>query len=152
MERLILSLGLGLLLLGACAPGEGGQDAGGEENPASLSWLKENVFAINCVPCHDTTNASYIGFNPLDDTTAISDLVDVDAESAELSGSYKLVVAGDPDSSLLYTSLLDVTDNLARMPAQSPSLFVVGDTPGPELSAEKKDALKQWIEDGAEDN
>ena len=50
------------------------------------------------------------------------------------------VVAGDPDNSLLYMVLLGPVGAIDQMP------------PGYELSADEIEAVRQWIEDGAENN
>lgn len=136
-DRSIVSLALLLACFAACTSGTGDTD-GGPGIDATLSSLRENIFTPNC-----SANACHGGDNPVHGLDLASDdphgrLVDQDSTIAGL----KLVVAGDPENSLLFLAVSEGYEagSIRKMP------------PGVDLSEEKIDALRQWIEDGAADD
>lgn len=103
----------------------------------TLTTIYDEVFQGSCAfeSCHG-------GPNPESDldlsstSAAFATLIGVDGEEADVVR----VVPGDPDNSLLYQLLLAPVGDARQMP--------VGDQlPDPEI-----EAIRQWIEDGAENN
>jgi len=121
----------GMALLGAACDGP-------PPPPATLSSIQENIFVPRCGAsvCHG-------GAGPVDGLDLVGDpfgtLVNVD--SVEVAGK-KRVVPGDPDNSLLFLVLQGPVSPVEKMPQ--------GDPEG--LDAAELDQIKQWIDDGAEDN
>jgi hypothetical protein len=76
----------------------------------------------------------------LDLSTAESSYAALVGHPSDVEPSFTRVVAGDPDNSLLYMVLLGPVGSLDQMP------------PGFELAADEVEAVRQWIEDGAENN
>jgi hypothetical protein len=138
-DRRIVFAGLTLAAIASCTGGpiDGGDDAG-PGIAAKLSSIRSDIFTPNCsaTSCHG-------GANPVQGLDLASDgvrarLVDVDSSVA----GQKLVVAGDPDASLLYLAVKEgfSSAGIRQMP------------PGVELSAEKLEAIRAWIEAGALDD
>jgi hypothetical protein len=103
----------------------------------TLTTLDEEVFQGSCAfdSCHGGP-APQAGLDLSSTSAAFATLVNVDGEDADVVR----VVPGDPDNSLLYQLLLVGVEEARQMP--------VGD----QLPDNEIEAIRQWIEDGAEDN
>ena len=131
LPLVILSLSA-LAALVACAPGGPGGDAGPGIEP-KLSVIKQEILSPSCA-----TAACHGGENPANDLALdVEDLhgalVGVDST---LTG-WKYVVAGEPENSLLLQILKGSVETVPQMPS------------GATLSAEKIQAIEEWIQDGA---
>ncbi len=101
----------------------------------SLEAIQEEVFALSCSfsTCHGG-NAPQSGLDLQNMQASFDTLVDVDGVDASLMR----VVPGDAEASLLYQSLLDDVEGVGIMPRDG------------ELESYKIEAIRQWIDDGAE--
>jgi hypothetical protein len=148
---------LGLLLIAAACPGEvPPEDAGpGDESP-TFTRVKDEVFTLNCTTalCHGGS-APQRGLR-LDADDVHENLVDVDAEEIDESTGdpWKLVVAGDPDNSLLYRALVsDVDGEWQGAELDRPADDIEKMPPDIDaLASSKLDLIKAWIEAGALDD
>jgi hypothetical protein len=111
---------------------------GGEDVEPTLSSIYDVIIERSC-----NSESCHGGSNP----EAGLDLTSVEAAYASLVGvtsteepSFTRVIAGDPDNSLMYMVLLGDVGAVGQMPS------------GWELGAVEIEAIRQWIEDGAENN
>lgn len=112
-------------------------DGGG--GPSTLSAIQEQIFTPSCAQagCHDSASDS-AGL-VLEDGRSHGELVGVPSNQSPLR---QRVAPGDPDASYLIDKLVGSANiSGVRMPSG-----------GPFLSDEEVDGIRQWIEDGAEDN
>jgi hypothetical protein len=125
-----------LVMLIACAgKGEDSEDAA----PATLSEIQEDIFSPTCAfsSCHDS--AAPEANLDLSDGASYGELVNV--ESTYWPG-HILVVPGDPDASYLLAKVGGPGDIQGDyMPLGSEG-----------VTDERKKAIRDWIEDGAQDN
>jgi len=111
---------------------------GGSQVEPTLSSIHEVVIDRSC-----NSQSCHGGSSPEADLdlstpeTAYDSLVGVTATEEP---EFTRVVAGDPDNSLVYMVLLGPVGAIDQMP------------PGYELSVDEVEAVRQWIEDGAENN
>jgi hypothetical protein len=146
-----------LLFLVACAPGTPSDDDAGvvEEGP-TFARVKDELISLNC-----STALCHGGSGPqrelrLDADDVWENLIDVDAKEIDddTGQPWKLVVPGDPASSLLYVALIEDVDgewtgseldrpqqDMQKMPPDIDS-----------LAASKIDLVRDWIEAGANDD
>jgi hypothetical protein len=127
MKRMLLLL-LAVPLLGCPEPGE--------TLDPTLDAIQEAVFGKSChfTTCHGGDNAqSSLRLDNKQDS--FDTLINVDG----LDASLVRVVPGDAEASLLYTSLLESVEDVDLMPKSADG-----------LDQYKIDAIKQWIDDGAE--
>lgn len=127
---------LSLLALAAAAcPPVDGNDAGPSLAP-KLSAIHEELFMPRC-----GANACHGGPGPAAglslEVDPYANLVNVPSDA---DPAFLRVTPGDPDASLLYLLLLDDAHNARKMPLNG------------QLEAYEIEAIKTWIEDGAEDN
>lgn len=124
MNRLLLLLSFPLL---GC-PAEEALDP-------TLDAIQSEVFELSCAfsSCHGG-NAPQSELDLQNKQSSFDTLIDVEGKDASLVR----VVPGDPDASLLYQSLLDDVEGVGLMPRDG------------ELESYKIEAIRQWIEDGAE--
>jgi hypothetical protein len=123
-----------LLLTAAC---------GAEEEDATvqptLASIQTNIFDRSCASssCHGEARE---GDLDLRKGKSLDEMLNVDPDNpAALAAGLKLITPGDPQKSFLYTKLLSVPEEMGqRMPT--------GSRP---LSTAKINAIKTWIEDGA---
>ncbi|HEU4534183.1 MAG TPA: hypothetical protein VFS00_08695, partial [Polyangiaceae bacterium] len=132
--------GAGGGVMGGGGSGAGGAGGSGGAVPigATFSSLKANVFTPLCKNCHGTTYERYDELVVAVPTKAGNDACVKDPAYA----GKPILIAGDAANSLLYKKLaLDDSGCGARMPQG-----------GAPLSQEQIDAVKQWIDAGANDN
>jgi hypothetical protein len=110
----------------------------GEVVEPTLTSIHDKIIQRSC-----NSEACHGGSTPEGDL----DLSTVESAYAALVGvtsdgepTFTRVVQGRPDDSLLYLVLLGTVGSLDQMP------------PGFELAADEVEAVRQWIEDGAENN
>jgi len=104
----------------------------------TLTTIDEEVFQGSCAfeSCHGGANPE-AGLDLSSAAAAFTSLIDVPGEESDVVR----VVPGDPDNSLLYQVLLtSLGPDLRQMP--------IGD----QLPDIEIEAIRQWIEDGAENN
>ena len=116
--------------------------------PATLSELQEDILTPSCAleGCH----SAFLPARDLDLSEGVSHAALVGVLAQE--PGYTLVVAGDPERSLLYQVLLDDIygdgeESAATLDQMPPR---VGNSAG--LSQQQKAAVRSWIVDGAQDN
>ncbi len=128
MKRLLLSL-FALPLLGC--PTEPT-----ETLDPTLDAIQAEVFGKSChfSTCHGGEGAQS-GLRLDNKQDAYDTLINIDAVDASLVR----VVPGDADGSLLYVTLLDSVEDVDLMPKSADG-----------LDQYKIDAIKQWIDDGAQ--
>ena len=128
----------GLVVVGVFV---GAADCGGPAAAPTFTTLRTDIFEPRCgnaAGCHTSSNPP----NDLDlITDAYGSLVD---KASVVDPSKKLVVAGDPDNSLLMAIL--------KEGASGPGGTVSSMPPGFSLSQDDLDAIEAWIADGAKDN
>ena len=111
---------------------------GGGGIEPTLTDIHEVIISRSC-----SSESCHGGSSPEADldlsTVAASYASMVGVESVE-EPDFTRVVPGDPDNSLIYMVLLGPVGAIDQMP------------PGYELSADEIEAVRQWIEDGAENN
>ncbi len=114
-----------------------GCDDGDSVEP-TMSSIHDKIISRSCnsESCHGGTSPK----GSLDLSTPQSSYDGLVGITADAEPSYTLVVAGDPDNSLFYLILLGDVGAIDQMPT------------GFELDAEEVEAVRQWIEDGAENN
>jgi hypothetical protein len=118
--------------------GAGGNSVATETVEPTLSDIQAKILTPTCATskCHDGSTD-----DPKLILTAGNTYKNaVNAGSEEVAGA-KIVVPGDPDNSLLFTTLTKSNGPVGKMPK--------GLAP---LSAAQQAAIKQWIADGAKDN
>jgi len=122
----LLLLQLLALLATACGPAP------------SFTRVQEEIFELNCstASCHGGSNPSAGMKLDADDSHDV--LVDQDAGAN--NPGWKLVVAGDPEASLLYNVIRGEVGDQRQMP------------PGLELDEEKLELVFDWITAGALDD
>jgi hypothetical protein len=135
VKRPALALTSLLALAAAACPPVEGNDAGPSLDP-TLSAIHEELFMPRCGAnaCHGGPGPA-AGLNLEIDPHA--NLVNV---ASDADPAIQRVTPGDPDASLLYLLLLGDSHNARKMPLNS------------QLEDYEIDAIKTWIEDGAEDN
>jgi hypothetical protein len=101
----------------------------------TYSSIQENIFTPSCASasCHGSDNPP-AGLK-LSADAAYDNLVDVDSTK---DPDKKRVSPGDPDASMLYLAISGTTDKVGQMPVGFP------------LADEQIEAVKTWIENGAE--
>jgi len=137
----------------ACGPtsGEGEGEGEGEPEAPTFTRVKSDIFELSCsaTACHDDAVTNMIPIAAgidLESDGVYGRLVDQDASTD--NPGWKLVVAGDPDNSLLYQVILDeVGTETRRMPADELADMV--DDP---IADAAKELLRAWIEAGALDD
>ncbi|MCP4871937.1 MAG: hypothetical protein GY898_24800 [Proteobacteria bacterium] len=103
----------------------------------TLSTINAEVFEGSCAfeSCHGGPSPeSDLDLSSVE--AAYATLIDVPGEAADVVR----VVPGDPDNSLLYQLLLTEVEDARKMPV------------GAQLPDNELEAIRQWIEDGAENN
>lgn len=118
-----------------------GGDDGGDALEPTYANVQREVFNKHCIACH-TAKATADGGLSLTPGLAHADLVDQPVESplwpaARQGGSR--VVPGDPAASLLMATL----DHAADLPSE------LRMPQGQQLSADKVELVRRWIEAGA---
>ena len=110
----------------------------GEPLEPTMTSIHDKIIQRSCSSesCHGGTSPEA----SLDLSTAQSSYDGLVGHPSEVEPSYIRVVEGDPDNSLLYLVLIGTVGSLDQMPT------------GYELDAEEIEAVRQWIEDGAENN
>jgi hypothetical protein len=111
---------------------------GGDSIEPTLSSIHDKIISRSC-----NSESCHGGSSPeadLDLSTVESSYNALVGHVADVEPSYIRVVEGDPDNSLLYLVLLGTVGSLDQMPT------------GYELAADEVEAVRQWIEDGAENN
>ncbi|HIF22108.1 MAG TPA: hypothetical protein EYQ27_09425 [Gemmatimonadetes bacterium] len=104
----------------------------------TLTSIHDKIIQRSC-----NSEACHGGSTPegdLDLSTAESSYAALVGVTSDVEPSFTRVVQGDPDNSLLYMVLLGTVGSLDQMP------------PGFALAADEVEAVRQWIEDGAENN
>lgn len=129
-------------------------------NHSDLAFIEDSVFGRSCVfsSCHDGVGNNGAAKLDLRAFKSHAELVDVDSETdsmASPSGSYKLVVPGQPKQSYLMFLLRHYTGSEMEPAAGQPH-GDVGFMPKANedeafepLCIEKREAIVRWIEDGA---
>ena len=142
----ILALGLAVLGLSACGndpaptptaptPAEPESEPDPDPSPNTLSNIQSLVFSPTCVVCHGDADAE-AGLN-LEEGKSFDSLVNVSSTQVALN----LVEPNDAENSYLIHKLEDRADIEGdRMPPDDP------------LSSEDIDVIKQWINEGAQNN
>ena len=128
---LFSSLALSVLLLAPGCPPE-------ETIDPTLTDIQAEVFETTCSfdSCHGGSTPE-AGLDLSSASASLAGLVGVD--STENDGDIR-VVAGSPDDSLLYLVLLGDVGAVDQMPV------------GYELTSDEIEAVRVWIEEGAQDN
>ncbi len=137
MTRVVFLLAA-LGVAGAFAACDGGEGEGeGEALQPTLTDLHEKVFSVSC-----SASVCHGGPGPADGLDLVGDpfgtLVNVDSVD---NPGMKRVVPGDPDSSVLFHVINGPFGNSQSMPQG-----------GELLPQNVRDAIEQWIADGAQDN
>lgn len=110
----------------------------GDPVEPTLTSIHDKIIQRSC-----NSEACHGGSTPegdLDLSTAESAYAALVGVTSDVEPTYTRVVQGDPDNSLLYMVLLGTVGSLDQMP------------PGFALAADEVEAVRQWIEDGAENN
>jgi len=110
----------------------------GDPIEPTMTSIHDKIISRSCnsESCHGGTSPEA----DLDLSTPQSSYDGLVGVTADVEPSYTRVVQGDPDNSLLYLVLLGPVGSLDQMPT------------GYELDADEVEAVRQWIEDGAENN
>jgi hypothetical protein len=132
----------------ACGPADtGSADAGPPGPPATFTEIYDKFFPAEtraqCNQCHSLPPNDISNGNlsmGADKPTAYAALIDVDSTSSRCP-DYKLVVAGDPEHSLLYLKTDATPPCAGRMPLG-----------GSGLTDDEREMFRSWIADGAKDN
>lgn len=147
MIKSTLLFSLGLLLLTGCGSSSTTTSSSSTDDTSSgleatLSSIQENIFTPTCAVsgCHSSASASEQ--LSLADGEAFDNLVNVDA--AQVS-SLKRVDPSDPDNSYVIHKLEGTHTSAGGSGAQMPK-------DANALSDEQINAIREWIENGADDN
>lgn len=117
---------------GSSSGGGGSSSSSGNVEPVTLRGKVQKLMNSHCTGCHGSV-----------DPEALLDLTDVgltiNADSFEMPGE-KVVVPGDPDSSVLVLAIEgDPPGSLGRMPKRARA-----------LDKADTDLVRQWVAEGAE--
>lgn len=138
---------MAVVLAALSASGCGGsKSSSGSSTPATFSQIYSSIIANRCAPCHTTPTGIGVVNGHLDMTsasTAYSNLVGTPAAGIACGGQGTRVVAGEPDSSIMYlkVSLDDPSPCGLKMPAAG----------GP-LTQDQANMIESWIKAGALNN
>jgi hypothetical protein len=164
-SRLLLCIpALATILASAACSGDPGPDAFCAEAPnhSDLPWLQENVFTPSCShfsACHmgRASDAAHLSLEP---GKSQRQLVNIDSDlfgpdGTEQHGDWVRVVPGDPDHSYMMVVIGDLEGPLTDCTSDYATCMEhhVGSMPynSPLLCQEKRDAIRRWIADGAQD-
>ena len=126
----------------AAADTSTGADTGPAATP-TFTDIYTDIIAVKCTPCHTTATGSGVVSGKLDMTTqaaAYTNLVGTAAAGEACNGMGTRVIAGDPDTSIMYLKASD--DDPAPCGGKMP-LGSKG------LDADSSDEIKAWITAGA---
>lgn len=128
------------------------------QSHSDLAFIEDQIFKFSCIAssCHDGIGANAGELNLKKDMSHAA-LVGVDARTdseASPSGSYKLVVAGEPKQSYLMFMIRHYSGDEMVPPAGAPDPnigWMPQDISGelPPMCIEKREAIVRWIEAGA---
>jgi hypothetical protein len=109
----------------------------------TFSSIQDNVFTPSCTlsTCHDSGAAGNLD---LREGQAYASIVGVNPDEADAaSDGYKIVDPGNAENSYLYLQLVE---------SLNPEYSNLMPKNGAALPQDQIDAIKDWIDDGAEDN
>jgi glucose/arabinose dehydrogenase len=118
-----------------CGGGGGGEPDAGPVSGASFRDIYQTVIEPECGPCHTTSSSG--GLRMPSAEVAFDNLVGVDATTAACAGGLR-VAPGDAEASVLYRKVSGEDLCGPRMPL------------GGMLSSDQIDAIRDWIDQGAE--
>lgn len=131
---LILICSFGLLLVScgdnSTGPGNGGGNGNGEPPEPTFSNIQE-IFTDHCGDCHIGSQTNGVRLDSYDNV--------MDSEGLQYGGS--IIVEEEPDNSPLVDKIEANPEFGDRMPEG-----------GPPLSNEQITLIRDWIEEGAQDN